>query len=84
MNLIFHEEDFALSAEWNFFASSHGKNACDSAGWTIKTEATRKTTVIFWPYACTPDTGPLKHDNYLTFKTTFPAFTALLSVVSCT
>ena len=35
-NLIFHQEDFHVQAEWNFFATSHGKNACDGVGGTIK------------------------------------------------
>ena len=29
MNLCQHKNDFRLDAEWNFFATSHGKNACD-------------------------------------------------------
>ena len=32
----FHEEDFGLLAEWNFFATSHGKTACDGIGGTAK------------------------------------------------
>jgi len=40
-NLIFHKEDFDLNAEWHFFATSHGKNACDGVGGTIKREAAR-------------------------------------------
>ena len=35
LNLLFHHEDFKLQAEWNFFATSHGKNACDGVGVTI-------------------------------------------------
>ena len=31
-NLLFHEEDFGLKAEWHFFGTSHGKNACDGVG----------------------------------------------------
>ena len=34
--MSFHYCDYALYAEWHFFASSHGKNACDSIGGTIK------------------------------------------------
>ena len=35
-NLIFHHEhDFQLKAEWNFFATSHGKNSCDGVSGTI-------------------------------------------------
>ena len=36
INLSFHEEDFGVTAEWNFFATSHGKNACDGIGGTLK------------------------------------------------
>ena len=32
----FHKEDFGLLAEWNFFATSHGKTACDGIGGTAK------------------------------------------------
>lgn len=35
-NLLLHEQDFDLKAEWHFFATSHGKNACDGVGRTIK------------------------------------------------
>ena len=40
-NLIFHDRDFDLQAEWHFFATSHGKNACDGVGGTIKRLAAR-------------------------------------------
>jgi len=40
-NLIHHDADFNLKAEWNFFATSHGKNACDGVGGTIKRLAAR-------------------------------------------
>ena len=36
LNLCFHKEDFGLSAIWNFFATSHGKGACDGIGGTVK------------------------------------------------
>ena len=36
MNLMKHRDDFALYAESNFFATSHGKNACDGAEGTVK------------------------------------------------
>lgn len=35
-NLCHHNEDFGLEAEWNFFATSHGKSACDGIGGTVK------------------------------------------------
>ena len=40
-NLIFHDRDFDLQVEWHFFATSHGKNACDGVGGTIKRLAAR-------------------------------------------
>ena len=40
-NLIMHEQDFGIKAEWHFFATSHGKNACDGVGGTIKRLAAR-------------------------------------------
>ena len=41
INLYYHEHDFGLQAEWNFFATSHGKNACDGIGGTLKRAAAR-------------------------------------------
>ncbi len=35
-NLAMHIEDFDVQAEWHFFPSCHGKNACDGVGGTIK------------------------------------------------
>ena len=35
-NLCSHEADFGLKAEWHFFASCHGKSACDEIGGTLK------------------------------------------------
>ena len=40
-NLSCHFSDFGLDAEWNFFASCHGKNACDGIGGTVKRLAAR-------------------------------------------
>ncbi len=40
-NLCFHEDDFGISAEWHFSATSHGKGACDGLGGTIKRLAAR-------------------------------------------
>ena len=36
INLCFHEKDFGVKAEWNFFATSHGKSPCDGVGGTVK------------------------------------------------
>ena len=33
---LHHYHYYALYAEWHFFATSHGKNACDGFGGTIK------------------------------------------------
>lgn len=35
-NLLFFEEDFSVKAEWNFFASYHGKGAVDGVGGRVK------------------------------------------------
>ena len=35
-NLCHHENDFGFTATWNFFATSHCKNACDGIGGTTK------------------------------------------------
>ena len=40
-NLLHHEKDFELQAEWNFFATFHGKNACDGIGGTLKRSVAR-------------------------------------------
>lgn len=40
-NLVFHENDFGVKAEWHFFATSHGKGPCDGLGGTIKRLAAR-------------------------------------------
>ena len=40
-NLCHHKEDHGLDAEWNFFATSHGKSAYDGIGGTVKRLAAR-------------------------------------------
>lgn len=35
-NVWFHEKDFGVPAEWHFYATSHGKTACDGLGGMIK------------------------------------------------
>lgn len=35
-NLCSHKADFAINANWTFFATSHGKSACDGIGGTVK------------------------------------------------
>lgn len=41
INLCHHEKDHGVKAEWHFFASCHGKGACDGIGGTIKRMATK-------------------------------------------
>lgn len=36
INLCYHNYDFHIEAEWNFFATSHGKGPCDGIGGTVK------------------------------------------------
>ena len=36
LNLCYHKDDFQLAADWSFFATSHGKSACDGIGGTVK------------------------------------------------
>jgi hypothetical protein len=48
INLCHHKEDFDIDAEWVFFATSHGKSACDGIGGTVKrltAQASLKRTV---------------------------------------
>jgi len=40
-NLLHHEEDFGILAEWHFHATAHGKGGCDGVGAAFKREATR-------------------------------------------
>ena len=41
MNLLNHKKDFVIEAEWQFFATSHGKGACDGIGGCVKRNAYR-------------------------------------------
>lgn len=43
LNITYHEKDFGIPAEWNFFATSHGKGACDGVGGTVKRLAARSS-----------------------------------------
>jgi hypothetical protein len=43
INLCHHNTDFGINAEWHFFATSHGKGACDGVGGTIKCLAARSS-----------------------------------------
>ena len=35
-NLLFHEKDFGVTADWHYHATAHGKGACDGIGANIK------------------------------------------------
>ncbi|KAK3912458.1 ARL14 effector protein [Frankliniella fusca] len=39
-NVWYHKKDFGIPAQWHFFATSHGKSACDGIGGTLKRLAT--------------------------------------------
>jgi hypothetical protein len=36
LKITYHNKDFGEPAEWHFFATSHGKSACDGVGGTLK------------------------------------------------
>ena len=38
---MWHKRDFDVAAEWHFFATSHGKSACDGIGGTVKRSVAR-------------------------------------------
>lgn len=40
-NMLYYHSDFNVKAEWHFFATSHGKGACDGVGGTVKRLASR-------------------------------------------
>jgi len=44
-NLIHHEEDFGIKAEWHYSATAHGKSAYDGIGGTFKREAYRASLI---------------------------------------
>jgi hypothetical protein len=47
-NLSLHRKDFTVSAEWHFFATSHGKGPSDGLGGTLKRLAARASLQL--PY----------------------------------
>ena len=36
VNLCMHKRDFGFDAEWNFFATAHGKSSCDGIRGSVK------------------------------------------------
>lgn len=45
INLIHHQEDFNVSAEWHVHATAHGKSASDGIGALFKREAVRHSLI---------------------------------------
>lgn len=41
VNLCHHKKDYGIDAEWHFYATSHGKGACDGIGGCVKRSAYR-------------------------------------------
>ena len=41
-NILFHKEDYGSTADWNFFATSHGKGDNDGVGGDVKNAVWRK------------------------------------------
>ncbi|CAH1104638.1 unnamed protein product [Psylliodes chrysocephalus] len=41
LNLLHHEDDFQIPAEWHFFATSHGKGPSDGLGGALKRKVDR-------------------------------------------
>ncbi|MCP3667236.1 MAG: hypothetical protein GY696_32870, partial [Gammaproteobacteria bacterium] len=70
INLCCHKEEFGCKAEWHFFATSHGKNACDGLGGTVKRLAARKS--LQSPYG----------DQIMTAKDLFNFATSLPSIAA--
>lgn len=67
LNITYHEEDFGIPAEWNFFATSHGKGACDGIGGTVKRLAARAS--LQRPYN---DQITTPHELYMWSKANLP------------
>ena len=42
-NLRFHQSDYGITADWNFFATSHGKGENDGIGGDVKNAVWRET-----------------------------------------
>ena len=36
LNVVYNEKGFGIKAEWHFFATAHGKGACDGIGGCVK------------------------------------------------
>lgn len=43
LHICNHEKLYGLKAEWNFFATSHGKSPCDAIGGTMKRDISKES-----------------------------------------
>lgn len=41
INICYHNQEFGIKAEWNFFPTAHGKGACDGVGGSVKRSAAK-------------------------------------------
>lgn len=48
INLCYHMQDFLISVEWSFFATSHGKSPCDGVGAVVKRPTTKASLQRFY------------------------------------
>lgn len=39
VNLVSHEKDFGILAEWHFFTTAHEKGSCNSIGGSLRNQA---------------------------------------------
>ena len=54
LNICYHEQDVGMCADWNFFATSHGKEPCDGVGGTVKRLAARASLQRAYIHITTP------------------------------
>ena len=57
LNLCCHRDDFGISAEWHFSATSHGKGACDGLGGTVKRMTFHQNQLLGLLHACGIEIG---------------------------
>jgi len=53
-NLMMHQEDFGIPAQWHFTATSHGKSRCDAVSGVVKASA-RRGSLKYKQYIETPE-----------------------------
>ena len=74
-NLCHQKLDHGIDAVWNFFATSHGKSACDGIAGTVKQLATNASLMA------TEKKSSLCHLIYLTGEATIYAILILFTLV---